>query len=280
MPTYSHSQLETFLQCKLKYKFKYIDRIKVPQPKTVELFMGDVVHQALKFLYDGVAKGTVFPKEFAIKSFDDTWKQLWKDDILIVRDKTAKDYQDMGRTFISQFYDLYFPFDQIEIIGLETNDRYVLIDGNQYYVRIDKLGKSPDGDGTYYVCDYKTNNKLKSDSELEKDRQLAMYSLWVKQKFPDAKTVKLVWYFLAHNKKIEIEHSQESLSAIEQRTLDIIKQIETAKDYPANPTKLCDWCEYKSMCPAWNPNAELEEEKKQVVEGIKKPNKQQTLDLF
>ena len=251
MPTYSHSQLETFLQCRLKYKFKYIDRIKVPVAKSVELFLGDVVHQTFKFLYDGVVKKTVFPKSIVLEQFDKTWDSLWTADIGIVRDKTATDYRDMGRQFLEQFYDVYFPFDQFEIVGLETNDRYVLVDGNQYYVRIDKLGKS--ADGTFYVCDYKTNNKLKTEDELKKDRQLAMYALWVRQKYPSAKTVKLVWYFVAHNKRFEIEHSQQDLSRIEQTTVDVIKEIAACKDFPANPGRLCDWCEYKSICPAWNP---------------------------
>jgi len=238
----------------------------MPVSKSVELFMGDVVHQALKFLYDGVVRGTVFPQEFVVKQFDDLWKKLWTPDILIVRDKTANDYKEMGQRFIEQFYELYFPFDNLEIIGLETNDRHVLIDGNQYYVRIDKLGK--DSSGTYYVCDFKTNNKLKSEKELTADRQLAMYSLWVKAKYPDAKAVKLVWYFLAHNKRIEVEHTQEALSAIEQRVVDVIKQIGETRDFPANPTKLCDWCEYKPICPAWNPGATIPQSNVQTISRI------------
>ena len=36
MTTYSHSRLNTFDQCKYKYKLQYIDRIKVEIPTTIE----------------------------------------------------------------------------------------------------------------------------------------------------------------------------------------------------------------------------------------------------
>ena len=51
MASYSHSRIETFQQCRYKYKLQYIDRIKVDVPATVEAFMGDLVHRTLEKLY-------------------------------------------------------------------------------------------------------------------------------------------------------------------------------------------------------------------------------------
>ncbi|HLP79187.1 MAG TPA: PD-(D/E)XK nuclease family protein [Acidobacteriota bacterium] len=250
MAYYSHTQLETFLQCKLKYKFKYIDRIIVDVPRTIELYMGDLVHQTLRMLYESVNKGIIPPKQYVIDYFVAQWAQQWSKDIVTVKSKTAEEYQKMGEAFLLDFYLLYFPFDQFEIVGLETSDRHILIDGNEYSVRIDKLAK--DAQGIYYVCDYKTNNKLKTEDDLKADRQLAMYALWVKQKYADCKDVKLVWYFLAHKKKFEITHDAQSLSKIEQETVDIIRRIAATTDYAPAVTPLCGWCPYKNICPAHN----------------------------
>ena len=39
MPSYSHSKIDTFENCKLKYKFRYIDRVEVDLENTVEAFL-------------------------------------------------------------------------------------------------------------------------------------------------------------------------------------------------------------------------------------------------
>jgi len=44
------------------------------------------------------------------------------------------------------FNDTYHPFDDMTILGLETQDRMTLPDGNQWHVRIDKFGFK---DGVY-----------------------------------------------------------------------------------------------------------------------------------
>ena len=51
MATYSYSKLQTYEQCALRYKFKYIDKIPVEIEETIEGFLGKCVHSALDFLY-------------------------------------------------------------------------------------------------------------------------------------------------------------------------------------------------------------------------------------
>ena len=58
------------------------------------------------------------------------------------------------------------------------------------------------GGGLFEVHDYKTNMTLARQEELDQDRQLAMYSLWVREQFSDFKKVRLVWHFVAFDKEI------------------------------------------------------------------------------
>jgi len=51
MATYSHSRVSTYENCPYQYKLKYIDKVKVDVPTTIECFMGDLVHQTLEKLY-------------------------------------------------------------------------------------------------------------------------------------------------------------------------------------------------------------------------------------
>lgn len=259
MTCYSHSRISTYENCPYKYKLQYIDKVQVDVPETIETFMGKKVHETLEHLY----KLKKFNKRVALnvllKFYRDIWEKDYSDDILIVKaDKeklTANNYKKMGERFIKDYYERMKPFEQLTILGLETQDRMTLPDGNQWHVRIDKLGC--DSEGNYFVCDYKTNARMKDQEEADEDRQLALYSVWVKNKFSDVKSVKLIWHMLAFNKDAISERTEEQLEKLQQDVCDIIKDIENAKEFPTNVTALCDYCIYKEMCPSFKHQIEL-----------------------
>jgi len=269
MTTYSHSKLGTYLQCKQKYKFQYVDKIKSDY-ESVEAFMGKLVHATLEKLYKDLKFQKMNSKEDLLAHFAANWDSQWHDKIMIVKEYTAENYQDMGKKFIADYYDHYTPFDSITTLGLETADLMPLANGNQYHVRIDRLAY--DKEGNYYVCDYKTNSSLKPQEELDEDKQLAMYSLWVKQKYPDAKAVKLVWYFLAFDKEMISERNEVQLLQLKKQTEEIIADIEACQDFPTNVSALCNYCAYKTICPAWKHEIELEQKTPQQFkddDGVK-----------
>lgn len=256
MTCYSHSKISTFEQCKYKYKLQYIDKVKVDIPTTVEAFMGDLVHRTLEKLYADLKFQKINSKEGLLSYFNETWKKEWTNDILIVKDGlTSENYREMGEKFISDYYDHYKPFNQMTILGLETQDRMTLPDGNQYHVRIDKLGCIGD---TYYVCDYKTNSYMKDQEEADEDRQLAMYSIWVKNKFKGAKKVVLLWHMLAFDKETTSERSEEQLQKLQGEVMEKIREIENCTEFPTNVTELCEYCVFKNMCPSFKHKTELE----------------------
>jgi len=199
MTTYSHSKVSTFENCPYQYKLKYIDRVEIDIPTTIEAFMGDIVHRTLEKLYKDKKFKKLVSKATLLKFYKDIWEKEYSDDILIVKEwLKADNYKKMGMKFVEDYYNRMKPFDQITILGLETQDRMTLPNGDQWHVRIDKLGC--DSEGNYFVCDYKTNSRMKDQEEADSDRQLALYSVWVKDKFTDVKSVKLVWHMLAFDK--------------------------------------------------------------------------------
>ena len=281
MTTYSHSRISTFEQCRYKYKLQYIDKIKVDVPTTVECFMGDLVHRTLEKLYNDLKFEKQNSKEDCLKYYNDVWSKEWTDEILIAKkDLTSENYRLMGEKYISMYYDHYKPFDQMIVLGLETQDRMSLSDGNQYHVRIDKLACVGD---TYYVCDYKTNSRMKDQEEADSDRQLAMYSIWVKNKFKDAKKVVLLWNMLAFDKEATSERSEEQLEKLHSEVVAQIKNIESCNDYLTNVTALCDYCVFQSMCPSFKHEAELEEKSVEEFkddDGVKLVNEYSELDTL
>lgn len=256
MTCYSHSRLSTFEQCRYKYKLQYIDKIKVDIPTTIEAFMGDLVHRTLEKLYNDLKFQKLNELKELLKFYSETWEKEYTDEILIVKQEyDAENYKKMGEKYITDYYNQYHPFDQLTILGLETQDRLTLPDGNQYHVRIDKLACKGT---TYYVCDYKTNSRMKDQEEADEDRQLAMYSIWVKDKFKDAKKVILLWHMLAFNKEAVSERTEEQLKKLQAETVQLMKNIESCQDFPTKVTNLCNYCVYKQMCPSFKHQIELE----------------------
>ena len=280
MAQYSHSKLGTFQQCKQKYKFQYVDKVKVESKDTIETFLGSLVHKTLEKLYKDLKFQKLNTKEELLNFFKECWNKEFNDKILIVKkDYKKENYFEMGIKFISDYYEHYKPFNNLTTLGLETEYRLELDDGNSYHVRMDRL--SCDKDGNYYVCDYKTNNQLKPQEELDEDRQLAMYSLWVKNNFNDCKNVKLVWYFLAFDKEMISERNEEQLLNLKLDVQNIIKEIESCNNFPTTVSNLCDWCAYKSLCPAWKHELELEnktEEEFKDDDGVKLVDEYEFLD--
>lgn len=257
MATYSHSRISTFEQCPYKYKLQYIDRETPEIENTIEAFMGDIVHQSLQDLYKRKKFKQRISKASLIKFYKDLWDKEYSEDIKVVKEGlTAENYRKMGIKFLEDYYNKYAPFEQLTILGLETQDRMTLSDGSQWHVRIDKF--ACDDKGNYYVMDYKTNARMKDQEEADSDRQLAMYSIWVKDKFKDCKSVKLIWHMLAFNKEVISERTDEELKKLQDDVIKVIKDIENAKEYPTNVTALCDYCGFKHVCPSFKHQVELE----------------------
>jgi len=277
MTTYSHSRISTYENCPYQYKLKYIDKIKPEIQNTIEAFMGDIVHQTLEKLYKDKKFSKEISKDSLIKFYKELWDKEYSSDIKIVKeDLGPENYKKMGEKFISDYYDKYEPFEQLTILGLETQDRMTLPDGNQWHVRIDKF--ACDSEGNYYVCDYKTNSRMKDQEEADSDRQLAMYSFWVKDKFKDAKSVKLLWHMLAFNKEVISERTPEQLEQLQNEVVSLIKKIENEKEFPTKITPLCDYCGFKGICPSFKHKIEIEEIKE--VEKFKNEDGVKMVDRF
>ena len=279
MAVYSNSKVSTYENCPHQYKLRYIDKAKPEVPETIETFMGSRVHETLEKLYKDKKFKKIVSKAILLKFYNDNWKKEYSDDILVVKEGlTAENYRKMGAEFIEKYYDKYKPFEQLTILGLETTDMMTLPDGNRWHVRIDKF--ACDDDGNYYVCDYKTNSSMKDQEEADSDRQLAMYSIWVKDKFKDAKSVKLVWHMLAFNKEVISERNSKQEKKLQEEVMEIIREIEKATEednFPTNVTGLCSYCGFKSQCPSFKHQVELEEK---TIEEFKKDAGVKIVDEF
>jgi len=248
MPTYSYSKVTCFEQCPLRFKFQYIDKIKTEIEQTIEAFLGGIVHEVLEKLYADLKFQKVMDIDEILDFYNDLWQKNWNDAIVIVKKGYDKEnYRKMGEKFLTDYYNHYKPFDRGKVLGLETTEFIDLNDKYKFHVRIDRLNEAEDG--AYEIHDYKTGGYLPEQAKFDEDRQLALYSLWVLKKFGDVKRVKLIWHYLAFDKEIVSERTQDQLMKLRRETIKAINKIESAKDFPSVITKLCDWCNFRPICP-------------------------------
>lgn len=249
MATFSHSRLSTFEQCPQKFKFAYIDEVETEILRTIETYMGDIVHQTLEKLYKDLKFLKLNTEEELVSFYNELWEKEWDDRILIVKGYPKENYKMLGARMVSDYYRRYAPFNEGKVLGLETQDFLELNDEYKIHIRIDRLMMKEDG--VYEIHDYKTNSSLKKQSELDKDRQLAIYAMGVKKMYPDAKQVILVWHFLAFDKEMRSTRTTEQLTDLKNEILALIERINKEKEFKPNQSPLCDYCEYKPMCPIW-----------------------------
>jgi putative RecB family exonuclease len=253
MTVYSHSRLSTFEQCPYKYKLQYIDKVEPVVTQSIEAFLGSCVHEVLEKLYKDLQFEKKNSLEDLLNYLHEIWEKNWDDSIVIVKKQYTKDnYIRMGEKFIKNYYNRYQPFTKGKTIALEDRIKISLDSEGNYLLQgfIDRLVEG--SDGFYEIHDYKTNSRLPLPSQIKSDRQLALYMIGVKNNYPDAKGVKLIWHFLAFDKELDSTRTNEELEKLKKETIALIDKIESEEKFEACVSFLCDWCEFKPVCKQWS----------------------------
>lgn len=247
MALYSHSRLSTFEQCPLKYRLHYIDKVKPDFETTIEAFMGSLVHDVLQKLYNDLKFQKMNSLPELLNFFNTLWNERFNENIDIVKKEYSPDnYKKMGEKFITDYYNSYKPFNESKTVGLETQYTAKLNEQHRIHIRIDRLAIK---EGVFEVHDYKTSNTLPTQEKIDNDRQLAVYSYGLKQMYPSANKIKLVWHYLAFNKEMVGERTDKQLQEMRNQILELIKGIELCTEFLPKKSALCDWCQYRSKCP-------------------------------
>lgn len=233
----SYSAFDTFNRCPLQYKLSYIDHIKTPEKP--ELYFGSLIHQIVQ---NALKKDPIVPKEEELLA---QLKDNWREDIFPSEDE-AKQYFDFGMDMLKKFHGGYQPGLR-NIVAVEKRFQLPLNDKHTLIGVIDRVDKLPFG--AFEVIDYKTSKALPTQSEVDKDKQLATYNYAVENLWPEAKDIRLTLYFLKHNSQIKTTRRTDEVEAIKNEIIKTAEKIESETDFPACDNGLCNWCSYQHLCP-------------------------------
>ena len=248
MVIYSHSRIGTFENCPLQYKFNYIDKIK-REEESIEAFLGSRFHEIMEKLYRDL-KFRIYTLEELLCYYEDQWSRNYNENILIVnKERIADDYRNLGRKCIVDYYKRYYPFNQAKVLAIEKKIEIDLRGDGKYLVRgyIDRIDQKDDG--TYEIHDYKTSGNLPEQKYLDKDRQLSLYHIGVKNIWKNVAQVNLVWHYVTFDKEMTSTRTKEELEELKENTIALIDEIESTKEFLPKEGNLCNWCAYPDLCP-------------------------------
>jgi RecB family exonuclease len=247
----SYSGLEAFANCPAKYKYQYIDRIKVPKSK--EAVFGTLIHECLRMFHDP-NRLTPLMEDDLLKYFTERW------DGSIYPDSQAEAFAfHQGISMLKNYY-LQNQAEEFNIINLEMPFQVPLLESqilqadqqelHQVTGRIDRIDKLTDG--SFEIIDYKTSKKMPSQASVDKNLQLSVYYLGAINQWPsltqENRPVKLSLYYLKHGEKLSTIQTSQQIEENKEKVLSLINQIKQS-DFQPRVNPLCDWCPYQVQCP-------------------------------
>ena len=260
----SHSQIFTYLNCSLKYRFMYCEKRK-PEHISVALPFGSAIHLSIEHLYRELKdKGIREPLSILQELFEDSLSYDLDDKYIpVLYKKTMQDKDsalDMGKRLLRTFYES-IDLNGMEIVAVETPLSATLYTENAEATEIKLIGVIDlllmDDKGQIVAVDNKTAAKPYAQSSVDENLQLTAYSYLLaanKFVFPTA-DVHCRFDVLRKLKTPKLEHYDTIRTSSHRRRFAKIANacltgIENRVFIP-NPSWLCGDCQYKTLCQAW-----------------------------
>ena len=248
--TLSPSRAGDFKTCPQLFKFRAIDRI--PEPPTVHQARGTTAHLALQRLFDRPAADRT--PETLYDLFRQAWSELRNGDYRDLFDSVEAE-----RAWGMESLELLRNYFTVEDPGsVEPTDRELdlvqKLDGMTIRGILDRVEEV---DGRLVITDYKTGKAPPEQYSMEAFSALKIYALLLREKTgraPDA--VRLLYLNGPTVYELPIEPSTLKGTADQLRAL--WQAIELALDrgfFPPRPGRLCDWCSFQAICPAFSGGA-------------------------
>jgi putative RecB family exonuclease len=244
----SPSRVSEYENCPQLYKYRVIDQL--PQPPSLDAERGTLVHTILHDLFENPAKERT--PQNALDLLPSRWRaQVEAKPELAAIISSEKEWLDRANSLLQTYFTLEDPtaFDathrELHLENDFTSDIYL-------HGYVDRLDVAPTGE--VRIVDYKTGKAPKPGWEEKALFQLRVYALlYFKTNNVIPRLLQLI--YLGDGKLVKSVPTLADLESTEKTLKRVAKDIfaSVEKDYwPPKPSRLCDWCYFKNICPAHN----------------------------
>jgi putative RecB family exonuclease len=245
----SPSKVSSFKDCALAFRFSAIDRL--PEPPSPWAVKGTLVHRALELLFweEEAGKRTV---QAALQKLERARVEMHADEEFIglaLSDDDEAAFVDDAATLVRSYFELEDP-NRVRVLGTEL---MLEADLGSLHLRgiIDRL--ELDDDGELVITDYKTGKAPWAAMENTKLGGVHFYAFLCEQVL-GRRPARVQLLHLREPVAISTVPSDQSIRALQVRTQAIWSAVELAcrrDDFRPKPSKLCDYCAFKTYCPAY-----------------------------
>ena len=244
----SPSRASDFMTCPLLYRFRVIDRL--PEPPTEATARGTLVHAVLERLFDRPAPERT--PDAAREMLVPEWDRLSADDPELAALFPSDAERRVWLSEATAALDGYFALEDPRRLEPAEREHYVettLDSGLKLRGYIDRLDISPAGD--IRIVDYKTGKVPREAFEASALFQMKFYALVI-WRLRDRVPRLLQLMYLSGGEVLRYEPDEADLRATQRKLEALWAAIERARaagDWRPRPSRLCDWCRHKDLCP-------------------------------
>lgn len=234
----SFSRIDTYRTCPRMFRYRYVDRL--PGRPAPALSFGTSIHEALERFYD--RKLPEEPSEEDLVGFlYDAWD--------------TSGFQDVDRTEQTRWYRQ--GQDVLRRYHRRVTGRYRLPVATEAWfelpfedaVVVGSIDRVDDDDGVLRVVDYKTNKRVKDRDRVKRSLQLSLYALACEHLYGELPAT-VALDFVVAGRQIVVDVDDLDLGAARDAVSDTARAVLDGR-YEPTPMRLCDWCDFRAVCPAW-----------------------------
>ncbi|MFA5080608.1 MAG: ATP-dependent DNA helicase [Candidatus Paceibacterota bacterium] len=243
---FSFSQLASFENCPLQYKFMHI--LKIPTKGKSNFSFGKSIHNSLhKFVYDSycnpdcVKQSDCPEMDYLMDIYKKEWISDWYEDAY-----EQQEFFEKGEKILKNFYDDFitlrpkvFNFDNVPALEKTFS---LKINGNNVIGAIDRIDDLGSG---IEIIDYKTGNP-KTTLGTDERFQLLIYHLAAKKIF-NLEVRKLTFFYVEDGSKFSFEPKDGDEDKTEKKIADIINKLKRSSFKPTAGWH-CQFCDFKNIC--------------------------------
>jgi len=213
-----------YLECPLKFKLIYIDRI--PQKPKPYFKLSNIIHSSLHYYYFYRFKGL----DGLLRCYSDVFKSSGE--------KSDKIYQE-GKGILINFYN-----DFQDILPYRVENKFKVRLGPYILSgkidRVDKVGKG------FELIDYKLLKNIPSQEEIKENLQLRIYSAGF-YKLTRIIPIKASFYYLRYGQKISTIPTEDDIDKTIKLIYSVGEKIRRGR-FIAKEGPFCRVCDYKDIC--------------------------------
>ena len=260
----SPSRISDFQQCPQLYNYRAIE--KLPERPGIDALRGSIVHLILEDLYKLEKTLRIF--DWAIKDIDKYIDKTLKEDInyycaidpsidFPIKQSIQIDSEKINllvsevKLLLANYFQIEDPT-RIEPESTEELIEHILTDEIHLKGFVDRIDISPQG--WIRINDYKSGKSPNQNFESKVLFQLKFYALVIFKKTGKlAKQLRLL--YLKDSNILSYEPTHTDIQITEQKVLSIAKEIKQSieqNNFMPKKSKLCDYCYFKNICPAFN----------------------------